>query len=42
MLPIWRKYRYRASFQSGAIDPFSSQLFALIGLGGDEIRKAKS
>ena len=41
MLPIWRKYRYRASFQSGAIDPFSSQLFALIGLGGDEIRKAK-
>ena len=41
MLPIWRKYRYRASFQSGALDPFSSQLFALIGLGGDEIRKAK-
>ena len=41
MLPIWKKYRYRASFQSGAIDPFSSQLFALIGLGGDEIRKAK-
>ena len=41
MLPIWRKYRYRASFQSGAIDPFSAQLFALIGLGGDEIRKAK-
>jgi type VI secretion system protein ImpH len=41
MLPIWRKYRYRASFQSGALDPFSSQLFALIGLGGEEIRKAQ-
>ncbi|SER60964.1 type VI secretion system protein ImpH [Pseudomonas sp. NFACC02] len=41
MLPIWRKYRYRVSFQSGALDPFSAQLFALIGLGGEEIRKAK-
>ncbi|WP_085726868.1 type VI secretion system baseplate subunit TssG [Pseudomonas sp. R37(2017)] len=40
MLPIWRKYRYRASFESGAVDPFSAQLFALIGLGGEEIRKA--
>ncbi|WP_053148267.1 type VI secretion system baseplate subunit TssG [Pseudomonas sp. P97.38] len=40
MLPIWRKYRYCASFQSGARDPFSEQLFALIGLGGEEIRKA--
>lgn len=40
LLPIWRKYRYRASFQSGALDPFSAQLFALIGLGGEEIRKA--
>ena len=40
MLPIWRKYRYCASFQSGARDPFSGQLFALIGLGGEEIRKA--
>ncbi|SEE06071.1 type VI secretion system baseplate subunit TssG [Pseudomonas kilonensis] len=40
MLPIWRKYRYCASFQSGAKDPFSEQLFALIGLGGDDIRKA--
>ncbi|WP_447801608.1 type VI secretion system baseplate subunit TssG [Pseudomonas kilonensis] len=40
MLPIWRKYRYCASFQSGARDPFSEQLFALIGLGGDDIRKA--
>jgi type VI secretion system protein ImpH len=41
LLPIWRKYRYRASFQSGAVDPFSAQLFALIGLNGGEIRKAK-
>ncbi len=40
MLPIWRKYRYCASFQSGAQDPFSEQLFALIGLGGEDIRKA--
>ena len=40
MLPIWKKYRYRASFESGAIDPFSAQLFALIGLGGEEIRLA--
>lgn len=40
MLPIWRKYRYCASFQSGARDPFSEQLFALMGLGGEEIRKA--
>ncbi|KQW33919.1 MULTISPECIES: type VI secretion system baseplate subunit TssG [Pseudomonas] len=39
MLPIWRKYRYCASFQSGARDPFSEQLFALIGLGGEDIRK---
>ncbi|AEV65798.1 type VI secretion system baseplate subunit TssG [Pseudomonas ogarae] len=40
MLPIWRKYRYCASFRSGAKDPFSEQLFALIGLGGEDIRKA--
>lgn len=36
--PIWKKYRYHASFQSGASDAFSAQLFALIGLGGEEIR----
>ena len=41
MLPIWKKYRYRASFQRGALDPFSAQLFALIGLGGEDIRQAK-
>ncbi|MBC3363626.1 type VI secretion system baseplate subunit TssG [Pseudomonas sp. SWRI154] len=40
MLPIWRKYRYCASFQNGARDPFSEQLFALIGLRGEDIRKA--
>ncbi|WP_121411578.1 type VI secretion system baseplate subunit TssG, partial [Pseudomonas aeruginosa] len=41
LLPIWRKYRYRVSFQSGASDAFSAQLFALVGLGGEEIRKAR-
>ncbi|MBV6825309.1 type VI secretion system baseplate subunit TssG [Pseudomonas sp. PD9R] len=41
MLPIWRKYRYHAGFKSGALDPFSEQLFALIGLGGEDIRKAR-
>lgn len=41
MLPIWRKYRYGARFQRGATDPFSSQLFALIGLGGEQIRQAQ-
>jgi type VI secretion system protein ImpH len=40
MLLVWKKYRYRARFERGATDPFSSQLFALIGLGGDEIRRA--
>ena len=41
LLPIWRKYRYRTRFSSGANDPFSSHLFALIGLGGRTIRDAK-
>lgn len=40
MLPIWQKYRYRARFTSGACDPFSAQLFALIGLRGETIRGA--
>ncbi|MDM8348552.1 type VI secretion system baseplate subunit TssG [Pseudomonas sp. sp1636] len=40
LLPIWQKYRYHARFQSGALDPFSEQLFALIGLGGAQIRAA--
>lgn len=38
MLPVWRKYRYRAVFTKGAKDPFSEHLFALIGLGGERIR----
>jgi len=40
LLPIWRKYRYYARFESTAKDPFSAQLFALIGLGGEDIRQA--
>ncbi len=40
MLPIWRKYRYRACFQAGARDAFSEQMFALIGLRGPQIRNA--
>lgn len=40
MLPIWRKYRYRACFRAGASDAFSEQMFALIGLGGGQIRDA--
>jgi type VI secretion system protein ImpH len=39
LLPIWRKYRYHARFETAAVDPFSAQLFALIGLGGDAIRQ---
>jgi len=38
LLPIWQKYRYYSRFASGARDPFSSQLFSLIGLGGDVMR----
>lgn len=38
LLPIWGKYRYRARFRSGAGDAFSEQMFALIGLGGQQIR----
>ncbi|MEE3507856.1 type VI secretion system baseplate subunit TssG [Pseudomonas sp. 10C3] len=41
LLPIWRKYRYQARFESKAQDPFSAQLFALIGLGGEAIREAR-
>ncbi|MFN3355530.1 MAG: type VI secretion system baseplate subunit TssG [Pseudomonas sp.] len=40
MLPIWRKYRYRACFQAGAGDAFSEHMFALIGLRGRQIRMA--
>jgi len=41
LLPVWRKYRYRTRFASGATDPFSARLFALIGLGGEAIRQAE-
>ena len=41
LLPTWQKYRYHARFQSGAVDPFSAHLFALIGLGGETIRQAQ-
>ncbi|WP_349572230.1 type VI secretion system baseplate subunit TssG [Azotobacter salinestris] len=41
LLPVWRKYRYRMRFASGATDPFSARLFALIGLGGEAIRQAE-
>lgn len=40
MLPIWRKYRYRASFRTDASDAFSAQMFALVGLGSHQIRDA--
>jgi type VI secretion system protein ImpH len=39
LVPIWRKYRYHARFRSGATDPFSKQLFSLIGLGGKHLRE---
>ncbi|OOE44893.1 hypothetical protein BZG06_01050 [Salinivibrio kushneri] len=35
---IWRKYRYYVRFQPGAEDQFSSQLFALVGLGDPQLR----
>ena len=38
LLPIWQKYRYYSRFSSGALDPFSSQLFSLIGLGSETLR----
>ncbi|WP_397450597.1 type VI secretion system baseplate subunit TssG [Pseudomonas sp. NA-150] len=41
LLPIWRKYRYHARFEGTAKDPFSAQIFALIGLGSSEIRETK-
>lgn len=40
MLPIWCKYRYHARFRTGASDPFSEQMFALMGLGGEAVRSA--
>lgn len=34
----WRKYRYYIRFQDGAVDKFSSQVFALVGLSNENIR----
>lgn len=42
LLPIWSRYRYHASFRKGALDSFSEQLFALIGLRGETIRQSQS
>jgi type VI secretion system protein ImpH len=35
---IWRKYRYYVRFEEGAVDQFSQQLFALVGLADPELR----
>ncbi|RQW65074.1 type VI secretion system baseplate subunit TssG [Vibrio viridaestus] len=35
---MWRKYRYHVRFKPGAEDPFSQQLFALIGLADPRLR----
>lgn len=35
---IWRKYRYYVRFEDGAVDPFSQQLFALVGLADPDLR----
>lgn len=35
---MWRKYRYYARFKPGAEDPFSQQLFALIGVADPHLR----
>lgn len=40
LLPIWKKYRYYAFYESGAMDVFSQKLFSLIGLGHDALRKS--
>lgn len=35
---IWRKYRYHVRFKSDAQDPFSAQIFSLVGLGDPYLR----
>lgn len=35
---IWRKYRYHIRFQTQARDHFSSYIFALVGLGNEQLR----
>ncbi|MBW8185415.1 MULTISPECIES: type VI secretion system baseplate subunit TssG [Shewanella] len=34
----WRKYRYYIRFQDNAVDNFSSQVFALVGLANEDVR----
>ncbi|NWB83416.1 type VI secretion system baseplate subunit TssG [Pseudomonas gingeri] len=41
ILPVWQKYRYYKRFRHGATDPLSEQLYALAGLGGEDIRQAE-
>lgn len=36
---IWRKYRYYIRFREEASDAFSAQLFALVGLADEDLRK---
>lgn len=36
---VWKKYRYSASFRTGASDTFSAQTFALLGLRDKELRE---
>ncbi len=38
LYPIWKKYRYYLQYQEAATDPFSARMFALIGLGYEEMR----
>ncbi|WNW09922.1 type VI secretion system baseplate subunit TssG [Pseudomonas sp. DTU_2021_1001937_2_SI_NGA_ILE_001] len=42
LLPVWRRYRYYASFRRGAEDDFSQRLFALIGLGSPALRASRA
>lgn len=38
----WEKYRYYLQYRSGARDPFSNRMFALIGLGHERLRQGSS
>ncbi|WP_321407798.1 type VI secretion system baseplate subunit TssG [Tolumonas auensis] len=38
--PIWKKYRYYMQFEPAAKDAFSERMFALIGLGYQELRRS--
>lgn len=37
---IWRKYRYHICYQHSGQDEFSQRMFALVGLGENEIRRS--